>query len=786
MMADIDEYLQVGFDPRNVTVPRLRSILVTHNIDYPSTAKKGELVELVNTHVLPHASKLRAQKLKAKRSSLGFVNAGSADDSNVWDEQETRSRQSSHRRSMSPRKSSARTIKPDPEEHATSSVRSPQKRTSRSVSRQLSHVDEDDNDDTIIDDRRASILRSPQKRASRSVSRQLSHVDEDDNDDTIIDDRRASSVRSPQKRTSRSVSRQLSHADDEPVGDGSSPASFRPTSRMSRRTVTPQIKSEPETEREDRPNYADYSRKHAVAQGKEEDDEGEYEDEYDEHDRSVFTDDNPFQGGSSSPAPLVTPSSRRRTLGTDFSKSARSVASHKDTFSNKPQKPRKSEIFAPKPRQKSPDLSLEPGEEFTIDEQLELESAQHRSRVAKAPRRNRKPVRRTTIWTPIFVLLMALLGTYGAWYRQEKLAVGYCGLGRPAKQLLPPEIAVPDMLIPFIEPQCEPCPQNAYCYEGFAVRCVSGFLLRPHPLSLGGLVPLPPSCEPDSEQERRVQAVADKVVEELRQRRAKYECGDLIDGTGHRKGSASILEPELKEAVSKKRNKRLSNEEFDALWEKAIGQVTTRDEVEVRVETTTEPAGSSPVTVRSLSSTSLARLPLTCAIKRSIWLGLARYRLAIGMLISLTLGTLYLRARYRRHVETSAQVPALVNLVLGRLADQRELGEEDLDDPWLFLPNLRDDVLRSIHSLSERDRIWQRVKAVVEQNSNVRTGQRESRNGEVGRAWEWIGPTKVDGARRRRSGRGPASWTAESPGPEMSEVKGTTESKKWEETRPIY
>lgn len=156
------------------------------------------------------------------------------------------------------------------------------------------------------------------------------------------------------------------------------------------------------------------------------------------------------------------------------------------------------------------------------------------------------------------------------------------------------------------------------------------------------------------------------------------------------------------------------------------------------------------------------------------------------MLISLTLGTLYLRARYRRHVETSAQVPALVNLVLGRLADQRELGEEDIDDPWLFLPNLRDDVLRSIHSLSERDRIWQRVKAVVEQNSNVRTGQRESRNGEVGRAWEWIGPTKVDGARRRRSGRGPTSWTAESPGPEMSEAKSTTESRKWEETRPIY
>lgn len=98
-----------------------------------------------------------------------------------------------------------------------------------------------------------------------------------------------------------------------------------------------------------------------------------------------------------------------------------------------------------------------------------------------------------------------------------------------------------------------------------------------------------------------------------------------------------------------------------------------------------------------------------------------------------------------------------------------------LPDPFLFLPQLRDDVLRTTHSLAARERIWKHVRAVVEQNSNVRTGQREGRNGEVGRAWEWIGPvgtassvianTSVAGGgsavnslemsavRRRRSGR---------------------------------
>ena len=57
----------------------------------------------------------------------------------------------------------------------------------------------------------------------------------------------------------------------------------------------------------------------------------------------------------------------------------------------------------------------------------------------------------------------------------------------------------------------------------------------------------------------------------------------------------------------------------------------------------------------------------------------------------------------------SAQIPSLVDSVLGRLANQKELGDEEIEDPYLFLPNLRDDVLRTTHSVRERERIWQKV-----------------------------------------------------------------------------
>ncbi len=511
-MADADDYLQDGFNPRGVTIPRLRSILVTHNIDYPATAKKTQLVALVEEYVLPQVPKLRAQRARAKRSSLGIVNAGSAQDNGLWDDDELSPPRPTPRRSKSPRKSSAR-IKVEEEEPVTPIFRSEPKRSAR---------------------------------ASRSVSRQLSLGPEDD---THL---HAASVSSR---------------------------------RSSRRTVTPQIKPEPEPEPEPEPDIAEEEEESEESEEEseeisEEDDIEEEPTQYEEN-TSVFTDDNPFQGGSS-PPPLQTPS-RRRTVSVEPVKSAKPANRRTAVGTESTRAARRFEIATPPRRRKTPDHLLEPGEEFTPDEQLELEDEAASGDVAAVRRQAVvKHKRRGNIKTPFFVLLIALFGAYLAWFRQEKMAVGYCGLGRPAKQLIPPEIPIPDVVMPFIEPECETCPQHAFCYEDFTVRCQDDFILKPHPLALGGLIPLPPTCEADSEKARRVKAVADKAVEELRDRRAKYECGELTNEAGEQEDSPTIAEVELKATVSQKRNKRMNSQEFDELWEAAIGEITGRDEVEVQ------------------------------------------------------------------------------------------------------------------------------------------------------------------------------------------------------------
>ena len=111
------------------------------------------------------------------------------------------------------------------------------------------------------------------------------------------------------------------------------------------------------------------------------------------------------------------------------------------------------------------------------------------------------------------------------------------------------------------------------------VRCDPDFVLQSHPLSLGGLLPLPPTCEPDGEKVRKVQAVAERAVEELRDRRAKFECGELTDETGKALPTVEIEEPQLKAQVSQKRRRGMSAAEFEELWKGAIGEVLSRDEV---------------------------------------------------------------------------------------------------------------------------------------------------------------------------------------------------------------
>ncbi|KAJ1718827.1 inner nuclear membrane protein enriched at telomere/subtelomere region, partial [Coemansia erecta] len=83
MDADESKYLEAGFDAAALKVSSLRNILVKHNVEFPSNAKKPELVAIFGRKIAARASKLRKEAGRARRAkgdgrAIEVVDAGSA------------------------------------------------------------------------------------------------------------------------------------------------------------------------------------------------------------------------------------------------------------------------------------------------------------------------------------------------------------------------------------------------------------------------------------------------------------------------------------------------------------------------------------------------------------------------------------------------------------------------------------------------------------------------------------------------------------------------------------
>lgn len=488
------DYLSPTFDPASLTVPRLRAILVSHDISYPASAKKPQLIDIFTHELVPKSRKILAARSRIRRTSKGITDMPSSQEGTV-------------------------------------------------------NGDEDEESGSMAPPPVPSTTKRKPRRSTRSATGETTP-------EAPISDGRVSSSR---KRSSKHA--RQSDTETDPEGEA-----HRPSARRSRRSgVTPTFKVGQPADPVARPPMRS----------------------------SAFSDENPFQSGSS---PLAANESRRKSAGTNGDR--RKSTSRRRKTDGVPAKQKSLvsqddgivvpssetfEVTLTEPSQvkvkDEPIDDLDVGEEFTPEEQLALV----RERAANGepyilPSRKKKRSKRSSSLpkSAPWIILTTILSGYALWVRQEKLARGYCGIGRPDNALS--NVEIPEWA-KILEPSCEPCPQHAFCYEGMETRCEQDFVLRPHPLSLGGIVPLPPTCEPDGEKARRVAAVADRAVEELRDRNAKWECGTLVDDKGKSVPTAQVDTQDLKSAVAKKRRRGMSEAEFEDLWKHALGEIMTREEI---------------------------------------------------------------------------------------------------------------------------------------------------------------------------------------------------------------
>ncbi|KAL8954017.1 MAG: hypothetical protein Q9222_000139 [Ikaeria aurantiellina] len=692
------EYLSPSFDPATLTVPRLRSILLSHDVVYPASAKKPQLIELFNKQLVPRSRKILAARSRIRRTSRGITDMPSSQDGTVNGDDASRAS------SMLP--------PPVPD--------TPRRKSSKRSSRQPPE------DAT----------------AEQSVSRTA----------------RKSATKHP-----RPSDTETSDAD-----------SKRPSARRTRKSeIQPIVKVEASDEQPVRPTL----------------------------EKSPFSDENPFQSGSS---PLGPNDGRRRSAGTsvDRRKSAsRKRKSEGAGALSRDHPPQRDGVIVSSSKtfemsvaqlkktrdQDEPNTEVEAGEDFTPEEQLELtndRAANGNLEISRArkPRKSLKSGGNTLPKSAPWMIMIALLSGYGMWLRREKIEIGYCGVGRVSDSIA--GVQIPEWAS-VLQPECEPCPQHAYCYENMDTRCEQDFVLKAHPLSLGGIVPLPPTCEPDGEKARRVKAVADKAIEQLRERRAHSECGTLTDEQGKSVQTPEIDEQDLKKHIATKRRKDMTDREFEDLWKGALGEIVGREEV-----------------VQSSDGTSLARINFSCGVRRSLRLALARYRIHAAILMMLVYAFFNVRSRIITLRTDSARVPVLVSTTLDRLATQAALySRGDAPESWISIGQLRDDVLRDEFSAKRRESLWRRVREVVELNANVRASERELRAGDVSRVWEWIGnlglldDSWAEGGRRSNvrfslgEQRRDSFTPDQSAGMALANGQGRhemVEKRHWDEGRPIY
>jgi hypothetical protein len=239
--------------------------------------------------------------------------------------------------------------------------------------------------------------------------------------------------------------------------------------------------------------------------------------------------------GDSAPAPLpvlqtlgrATP---RRSEPLPYSPRQAQLAAQQQAIANTPRR----SFPLPTPPASNSRRSLVPAKSRPSKDQQQSKAISLRSSASSALSTDTvHKVKHVSGWT---ILLLTII--YSLWWREEKLAVGFCDTNSSSNQLVSfrsTSLAVPSLPASLcttldllnLRPTCTPCPTHGFCQSGKFVGCSIDYVPKASPLRLGGLLPIAPKCVPDTEKLMVVAMQASKASRLLRKRRGEVVCGGL-------------------------------------------------------------------------------------------------------------------------------------------------------------------------------------------------------------------------------------------------------------------
>ncbi|KAJ8603447.1 hypothetical protein MRB53_042144 [Persea americana] len=523
-----NEYLDPAFDSQSLKVVELRRIFFEHDVDFKTTAKKAELVQIFNEEIRPRAKDLLRSKTSPAKSSNKVETVGGASPV-VLPTTTPRRGPGRPRKNAANESDEPTTVKKEP---STARKASAPATGRKSVGRPRKHPKPESDEE--------SSTPATNKRHASSRSKSAASADETTATEDEVEDKKPKS----EKRSFASTFSSLN-----PFQSGSPPTSASPAKR--RQTAVPNS-----TQKLSPPKKAD-RRKTDIP---------------------------------------LTPSSLSSAAGTDevemnFAHPEKTPKNlnpfkNRESFMPSVSSLKASPAFqSAAQRRKENDLARNQLRGSDADEDEHVVTSQKAGRKTVSTSRAKKQLVRAVDSHPIkealqWLLLLSVLLTlaYGAErYRQEKLSAGYCGVDS-LPVVPPPHASELERAIHWLRPQCTPCPPHGVCSPGFQLRCEDEFVKKEHPLSLSGYLPISGHCEPDTEKLRKIQIVANEIIETLRDRTANAECGYATTPTSSEVG---MSRDELKAVLQQKKSSSISTEQFETLFSHAIDDIRTRDEIEI-------------------------------------------------------------------------------------------------------------------------------------------------------------------------------------------------------------
>ncbi|KAK9236390.1 Man1-Src1p-C-terminal domain-containing protein [Lipomyces kononenkoae] len=354
--------------------------------------------------------------------------------------------------------------------------------------------------------------------------------------------------------------------------------------------------------------------------------------------------------------------------------------------------------------------------EYAVETPLEIEevAAEYNNAVAFA-----FPFKSFIAW---IVVLLGL--SYLMWWRNEKFAIGYCeveGLGTYI-----PEVS-DHSFRQFVEPACTPCPSHAVCFANFLAECEPDYVYVPSFWSLGGLLPFPPKCVPDTEKLQRARILLEESLQLLRERYADVQCGS----GGKGKNDPTVAVVDLRAKLYSMKSPSLSDDSFEELWQLAFKDLVEQEEV-YRVDVGVG---------ERLGSISPSEFPFTCRTKTEFGAFVSANKWKVFGTILLAVTTTFLYRASSQYRKRRTTVEDLVRKSMSILSEQQTRSDSDRSGStprYVIMSQLKDNLLVDTYDAAERRRVWISVQKHVEANTNVRSRQMEV-HGEIMRIWEWIG-----------------------------------------------